>query len=91
MLALPLSPLLLIGQFSLEIPIIEKTTTLLMIVFLISLTSFILYLVEIIKNKRIESSMRGVWIMIIFLMGSLGQIVYWFKYIMKGSEVSLSN
>lgn len=51
--------------------------------FLGLLMSILMYSIHILRNKRVPEDHRLVWIVGVFVTGSLGQIVYFVLYILK--------
>jgi len=56
---------------------------------IITLVALILYILDIVKNKKFQgeqNSMKVVWLLIVILLGTIGMIVYFFVEIIGRSE-----
>ncbi len=81
MIILPFSPVLLVLQFVFGIRLAADKGTLLFKVLVSLLISLALYISHTIKNNALKSAERVIWIALVFIAGSIGQIFYWFRYV----------
>lgn len=53
---------------------------------LVSIALFVYYLVHVLNNKRLESSTRLMWALVILFFSNIGFIVYWYFQIWREDD-----
>ncbi len=61
-----------------------------MVTILLSLALTVFYIVHVVKNTKLDSNMRIMWIVLFFFGGMIAQPVYWYLQVWKESQPDIA-